>query len=292
MLTTLGESKSKFLNSIRKSLFTNSFLEIPLKKFISGAPIGSWKYKLLPNHSLYPLNSYREVIRGQKRMVYDIGEWMEWAAYFEIPDKIEVAITNELKAGDVAIDVGTNIGSVLVKMADKIGKLGKVYGFEPSENRFKKAENRIQFEDLHNAELIQLALGSRNEFVEMSSPDPTNLGRNRVTKSHLEKGKVKCVTLDSWVKEKTLTKIDFIKIDVEGFEFEVLSGMTQVLKNLGPILFIEVDDDNLKTQGSSAAELLDFIKKFGYTIEDSTGKTLNELDLPAHFDVICRQKKT
>ena len=73
-------------------------------------------------------------------------------------------------------------------------------------------------------------------------------------------------TIDIFVKQEQLDTIDFIKIDVEGFEMQVLKGGHHTLVNLKPWLFIELDDNNLNKQGSSSSELCSYLQSLGYTI--------------------------
>ena len=63
-----------------------------------------------------------------------------------------------------------------------------------------------------------------------------------------------------------LTKIDAIKIDVEGFEYKVLKGSEGLLKKDHPLLFIELVDDNLKNNNSNANQLVDLLKQLNYKI--------------------------
>ncbi|HSY76221.1 MAG TPA: FkbM family methyltransferase, partial [Bacteroidia bacterium] len=106
---------------------------------------------------------------------------------------------------------------------------------------------------------------------------------------------VDIVKLDDFVKDKQIPKIDLIKIDTEGFEINVLKGAEETLKKNMPILFIEVDNDHLMAQHSSAKDLITYIKSLGYEITaDRTGKLVSPSDdlNNCHFDIICKAPKS
>jgi UDP-N-acetylenolpyruvoylglucosamine reductase len=64
--------------------------------------------------------------------------------------------------------------------------------------------------------------------------------------------------------EKNITKIDFIKLDVEGFEYFVLAGGSNIIVQSKPLMFIELDDSNMRENNKSAKELIDLLISFGY----------------------------
>ena len=76
--------------------------------------------------------------------------------------------------------------------------------------------------------------------------------------------KVEIHVLDEIVQERNIAKVDFIKLDVEGFELFVLAGAASVLKSK-PVLFIELDDNNLREHDRTAKELVNLSFSYGYT---------------------------
>ena len=81
-------------------------------------------------------------------------------------------------------------------------------------------------------------------------------------------------TLDNFLNDKvSLSKVDLIKIDVEGFEFNVLRGAMNTIRKYSPVLYIELDDNNLKQQSSSAKELIHFLAEAGFTAMNTESKT-------------------
>ena len=81
-----------------------------------------------------------------------------------------------------------------------------------------------------------------------------------------------------------------MKIDVEGFEKNILAGAKQTLKNFKPLLFVEINDKAQKMQNFSGKELIALLESFDYTIYSINGERVdkNKLDYTTHFDIICK----
>ena len=97
------------------------------------------------------------------------------------------------------------------------------------------------------------------------------------------------VTLDEFVKEKRLDKIDFVKVDIEGFEMNFLQGAKETIKQFKPKLFFEIDEKKLIQQKTSPEELVEEIRFLGYKIldiESSIEIKPNER-IKSHFDIYC-----
>ena len=294
--------KTKFLNRLRRQLFVGTVLERPLRDFVAYSPPGSWRNRLLPNHDLFPPNSKRTLFKNSRKIEWSINERMEWSAYFEVIDPTILAICEEIAEGQIAIDVGSNIGMMFVAMAKRVGRTGRVYGFEPSKSRFLKCVENIKFHGLDPAYVFHLALGTDNREVYLASPDESNLGRTSVqTKTHFRNGQMEsatCLAFDIWAQRNQIRKIDFIKIDVEGFEFQVLKGMDTTLRRQMPKLFVEVDDGNLREHSSSAVEVLSYLSSFGYSLRIAGGDPITisggnpitiSANIPTHFDLIAER---
>jgi len=150
-------------------------------------------------------------------------------------DKYEKYETNillsQLNKNSVVVDVGANIGYYTL-LAAKIAK--KVYAFEPDKEAFEILKKNVEGNHLKNVVLFNKAVGSENKKVGVVR-NKNNFGDSRVVKGN----DIECVRLDEVIKEK----VDLVKIDVQGYEIEVLEGM----KNMRvPILLVEIDQKNIK----------------------------------------------
>jgi FkbM family methyltransferase len=134
--------------------------------------------------------------------------------------------------GGTMIDVGGNIGSVTIPLAQHVGSDGTVHVFEPSPKFFKIICKNIALNSFSDrATAHQVALGAKADtvFLNELGPDDTT---NHIAATGT---KVPQATLDSHTTK--LTHIDFLKIDVEGYELEVLKGATQTLQKNGHGLY-------------------------------------------------------
>jgi FkbM family methyltransferase len=169
----------------------------------------------------------------------------------------------------------------------------KIFRFIPLETLLTNISLNPSLEK--NIVPCNIALGDKEGVVKMFSDCETNSGSNRMVGNHIkDQSKLTEVivsTLDIFVSSLPVTTIDVIKIDVEGFEMNVLKGAEATLRKYKPILYIEVNNNNLQAQNSSAEELLTFIKDAGYDIfEIDTHQEIKLFSISRHTDVYCLKK--
>ena len=153
-----------------------------------------------------------------------------------------------VKRWDTCIDIGSNVGMWTRELATKFKK---VYCFEPNPN-FIECFNKNITEN--NVELFQYGL---------SDCEHTAYQEKHSTILTEYPGDVTCKTLDSF----NLKDIDFIKIDVDGFEFKVLCGAIETIKNCSPVINIEMKFDKRRDTVRKCRKLL---TKVGYTYTKRT----------------------
>jgi len=116
---------------------------------------------------------------------------------------------------------------------------------------------------------------------------------NRISNSNdtgLPSEEIQIRSLDEVLAELNTETVNAIKLDVEGYEFNVLKGARKTLEKFHPKLLIEVSDINLKEQGSTPDQLFQFLLDLDYTIfiADSNEKLDLQKDFTnIHFDIIC-----
>lgn len=177
-----------------------------------------------------------------------------------------------LEGNAVFIDVGANCGYYSSMAARRLRAEGAtVISFEPSSREYIRLVWAVENNE-HRCDWLTFncAVGSSVGTARLSC-GVGHTGMNRVMGENSTRAKttvVPIVTLDS-VLEGMFAKartIDLIKIDVEGFEMEVLKGAVGMLsRKLVKKLCIEITDKFLKTNGSSKEELYKFMSEFGYT---------------------------
>jgi len=282
--------KTKFLNEIRKVGMLPP-VERALARLAQEKIVGSVFGRIAPNNYQYAKNSIRECQRDGIRYRLDISDYMQYCIYFAIKVEPRETLYGLVRNGTTVIDVGTNIGETLLNFA-KINRDGRNIGFEPVPFLYEKAKTNIALNDFANIELINTGLGSSNETLSFREAGDNNSGGTFLTRENgTERDRlVHVLTLDEFVSENNIEKISLIKIDVEGFEMEVLKGASQVVERFRPTLFVEIDDEFLARQQSSAAAVFELLVSHGYKIEDArTGENIASGAAIAgkHLDIIA-----
>ena len=144
-------------------------------------------------------------------------------------------ILRQTRLGDVVIDVGANIGYYTILLADKVGKTGKVYAFEPDKLNFEILKKNIEANNLKNVEIINAAVGSNAGKLKLHK-SKENLGDHKLYGEDKEIEEVKIIKLDDYFKN---IKIDLMKIDTQGWEPEVIEGAKNIISKNKPIMFLE-----------------------------------------------------
>lgn len=149
----------------------------------------------------------------------------------------------KLRPGMVVIDVGANIGYYSIMASKNIGPLGKVLAFEPEENNFKLLLKNIEINECKNIILVKKAISDRDGFSELFI-HRDNLGMHSLVSDSSQNGpirqNVETITLDAFIEQNIKnSRIDIIKIDVEGAEGRVLKGAKALLEMQAPCIFIE-----------------------------------------------------
>lgn len=167
-----------------------------------------------------------------------------------------------LKEDSVFVDIGTNKGIYLYQAEKKI-QSGKIYGFEPN----KSLVNYIQ-PLFPKIKLFPLAVSSSTGTSVLHIPKKGNgLQDTRASLEamgdEVEKIEIQTITLDDWAKQENVSKIDLVKIDVEGHEFDSIKGCKTILETIKPTFIIEIE---LRHAKYPIHEIFDFIKGYGYEV--------------------------
>jgi len=178
--------------------------------------------------------------------------------------------------GSVVIDVGANLGFTTLLFARMAGMTGAVHSFEPGNQMAGKLEAMVTANELQNVHVYRMGLGSQLAELELAIPEysgnaslsfPSHLSGKKVV---IEK--VRIERLDDAI-GNSLSRLDFLKIDTEGFEFEVLRGAEQTISRLKPVIYIELAQDFMQSSQAS----VNLLKKLGYrfTVEPDLEKARN-----------------
>jgi FkbM family methyltransferase len=170
------------------------------------------------------------------------------------------------KAGDTVIDIGAHIGRYTITSSKQVGKSGKVVAIEADPDNFQLLKRNIALNNLTNVLPLNYAVFStrtRMKLYEQSASAKYNslmLARAAESKNYVE---VNADTLDNILKQSGVNQVNWIKIDVEGAEFEVLKGSTEMLSGENVSLFVEIH--NIEDP-RHYDKVVDFLKYYNYEI--------------------------
>jgi FkbM family methyltransferase len=152
------------------------------------------------------------------------------------------ALGGALPADGIAIDIGANLGAIALAMSALAPK-GQVFAFEPVPETFAFLQRNLEANRVTNVLPVNAGVFSSpgslefhyvEEFAGGAFLSPTGVSDRREKRTSVE-----CVMLDSFVADHGLTRVDVIKIDVEGAEDDVLAGASKTCRDLVPTLVIE-----------------------------------------------------
>ncbi len=178
-----------------------------------------------------------------------LGDFVGRAAYYtgELDRKLTWICSRLIRPGDTVLDIGANIGMVTILLARLTGEEGRVHAFEPNPRLIRLLRQVIDRNHLTNVKLHPIALGPESATLELRIPKlnsgAASLVRNRGM-SDCEVVRVAVEQLSAVAAREDIQSVRLIKIDVEGYEAEVLRGADELFQRARPeaILF-ELNDD-------------------------------------------------
>jgi len=232
------------------------------------------------NYSLSHLQTDYTEVFGNKLFLSKKGLGLTVSHYGTYEKSESKIMEEEIKVGNIVVDVGANIGLHTLNMARIVGNTGQVFAFEPDPSNFKILEKNVKVNNYQNIILEQKAVGDKHGRTTLYQSD--HPGMHRIfpqTKQAKGQVQVELTSLDKYFIDSNLVdKINFIKIDVEGLEFSVLKGMKNILKNNKKIKMIfEFMPKNIMEACFAPIELLNYLTSYDlklFCIDESTKKLL------------------
>jgi FkbM family methyltransferase len=172
----------------------------------------------------------------------------------------------EITSGENVIDIGAKIGIYSLAFSKFVGPTGKVFSFEPTPISFNILKKNMNENHLENMIVEQKGITDKNETQLLELFESS--GNNRINKDSKNNIKINCTSLDNYFLNSH-EKISFIKIDVEGLEPKVLSGMKNVLeKNPKLKILLEYNPKLMKFYGYVPEKILEDLIKQGFSLFD------------------------
>lgn len=217
------------------------------------------------------LNSELEVLVGGRRMLIDLDDHIIGRLLY-LNGEYEADVLSLMKyldlSGSVCLDIGANIGLHTLVMSSLVGSSGKVFAYEPEPHNFRLLQHNLSINRATNTIAHRRAVGSKAGTCFLNL-NPINFGDHRVISegpSSARQQEVPLTTIDIDLEELPEGVIRLIKIDVQGYEYQVVRGMSETLaRNPDAIMLLEVFPEALQAAGSSATELMSHLEALGFT---------------------------
>ncbi len=179
-------------------------------------------------------------------------------------------IRTHLRTDSTCLDIGSNIGQHALYMA-KVAKNGKIYAFDPIKKLTDQIHDSVTKNNLTNIEVCNFGLSNTNEVKDIYLNN-LNMGnttfKKRLGASDVIKAETKI--FDEFWHDRGV--IDFVKIDVEGYEFYALQGMRKSIEKYHPKMIVEFSPIFYNKMDISSEEFLHYIFDLGYKIYDLDDK--------------------
>lgn len=169
----------------------------------------------------------------------------------------------KIKKDNIVLDIGAHIGLFSI-LAAKSASNGKVYAFEPAEENFKLLLENTNLNRLNNIELIKKAVAGESgvrEFA-LSKDDPAGHAIP-YEETNRQKINVQSTSLNDFLKEKDINKVDFLKMDCEGAEYEIFYSCSD--ETLDKIDKISMEYHNVDT-GKNVSRIKSFLEEKGFKV--------------------------
>jgi FkbM family methyltransferase len=182
-------------------------------------------------------------------------------------------IRRTLNFGDTFVDIGAHVGFHSLVAAKTVSQGGKVFAFEPQPYNCNKILINARHNGLTNIRVVAAAAGSTDGWVTLSDQPPTDKARlTLLDEGPDDQGQrfdVPIIRLDTYARNGGFGPVRMLKIDVEGYELEVLHGARETLRNVDYIVYESLPECDLSTR----KEVSGFLHSCGFQLTDLLGNS-------------------
>jgi FkbM family methyltransferase len=196
------------------------------------------------------------------RVLLETGEWE--------PDTWN-AIAAHLKPGGTFVDVGAHVGHFSLMAATAVGPTGRVAAIEANPEMADRLQENIKASKA--AVTVQaVACADFDKALDFFVAADANTGSSSICAANAslygnsqKRYRVQARRLDAILEGLGISRVDVLKIDVEGAELRVLRGAKETLTRCRPVVIIELDEHLLNTMGTGSAEVHNLLLFYGYS---------------------------
>lgn len=185
-------------------------------------------------------------------------------------------VLSYIPIGGMVIDVGAFIGDHTIAYLNKVRENGMVYAFEPYINAFECL--KFNLKNYKNLNAFNYALGNSEDYISMEIIE-TNDGMNFIKQGN----DIRITRLDTI--SQNFTKLDFIKIDCEGYELDVLQGGQRTIQKYKPKMLIEINEMTLNRNNVKREDIYEWLDVAGYVYHNIYP---NHGLFESQMDILCQ----
>jgi FkbM family methyltransferase len=224
-------------------------------------------------------------IRSKIKWMLDLNEGIDLSIFlFGTSEKKIRNLTQLFKLNEklIIIDIGANVGSISLPLAKMFSK-SKIFAIEPTNYAFKKLTKNISLNNnlKKNIFLNQLFLSKikkpKKVWSSWNFDDNKDKHKHHLGTLHSIKKK-SYISLTKFISLKKIKKVNFIKLDVDGHELDVLKSGEKFFKTNKPVMFIEIAPYLYPEFGYSCLELIAYIKKLKYSFYSEDLKKISNIN--------------
>ena len=192
-------------------------------------------------------------------------------------------IQRTLGPNDVFVDIGAHVGYFTLLAARRVGAGGSVLSIEPNPFALDQLRGNVERNDLHNVLVEQTACGESRDVVKLYLHTESNSSMASLYSGSTAAGtavEVPCTTVDDLCRERGIGRVRLVKIDVEGAEMFVLRGMKRIMREMRPLIVLELHPHLLEEVGTPFEAVVGLLEAFDYVLEPLGG----------HANYVCRPR--
>lgn len=215
----------------------------------------------------------------------DTQSFLEWYIFFYGAFRPEVSrlINRMLRPGQVAIDIGANVGMHSVIMANRVGPTGHVVVFEPDPHPMGRLRRNMALNGIDWVTTVEAAVSARSETRTFYLHDDSigNFANASLVAANVGKQtasvEMQVVSIDEWMRDNPLPRVDVVKLLAQGEEFNALQGMRGLIERDRPKIFFLYEPSYWQRQDLELMDAVKFFASHGYGVQEVEFRSRREV---------------
>ena len=215
----------------------------------------------------------------------DTQSFLEWYIFFYGAFRPEVSrlINRMLRPGQVAIDIGANVGMHSVIMANRVGPTGRVVVFEPDPHPMGRLRRNMALNGIDWVTTVEAAVSARSETRTFYLHDDTigNFANASLVAANVGKQtasvEMQVVSIDEWMRDNPLPRVDVVKLLAQGEEYNALQGMRGLIERDRPKIFFLYEPSYWQRQDLELMDAVKFFAGHGYGVQEVEFRSRREV---------------